>query len=48
MTDEEKGKAFFEFTNRSWSGPNKLKWEQLTDGVKYIWIQRAKHYKEKT
>ncbi len=42
MTDDELGKAYFEYTNRGWPEPNKMRWEQLPNGTKYLWIQRAK------
>jgi hypothetical protein len=44
-TEEEKVKAFFDYTNRGWAEKSRLKWEQLSDGAKYLWTQR---FKDKT
>jgi hypothetical protein len=48
MTNNEIGKRFFEYTNRSWSEP-KILWERLPDSTKRLWIERAlKQLKGKT
>jgi hypothetical protein len=49
MTNYEIGKQFFEYTNRGWVGYNPLKWENLPDSTKKLWIERAlKQLKGKT
>jgi hypothetical protein len=47
MTEQEQQitKAYYQYTNRGW--PNQKPWEQLGDGAKSIWKDRAmRAYKE--
>jgi len=45
--DTDLGKAYFIYTNRNWPNP-KTKWEDLSPGAQYLWIERAKKAAERT
>ena len=41
MSDEQLGKAYYQYTNRGW--PNPTPWENQTTGSRDLWILRAKY-----
>lgn len=40
LTDEELGRHYYNYTNRGWPAP--IGWENLSEGAKKLWIERAK------